>query len=106
MLYVNVGKLGGTALSGANVVDSGNTAFRVNCVAGCSAPAGVTGNSAFTAGTTSETKVGGVFNDRLSTLSSGKAAAARITPSRALHINPRNASGTRATANQTFPEEL
>ena len=94
MLYVNVGKLGGTALSGANVVDSGNTAFRVNCVVGCSASAGFTDNSAFTAGTSTESNVGGVFNDGLSTLSSGNAAAARITSSRAIHVNLRNASGT------------
>jgi hypothetical protein len=94
MLYVNVGKLGGTALSGANVVDSGNTAFRVNCVVGCSATAGFTDNSAFTAGTTTETSVGGVYNDGLSTLSSGNGAAARITASRALHVNLRNSSGT------------
>jgi hypothetical protein len=93
MLYVNVGKLGGTALSGANVVDSGNTAFRVNYVVGCAA-AGFTDNSAFTAGTTTEGNVGGVFNDGLSTLSSGNAAAARITASRAIHVNLRNASGT------------
>jgi hypothetical protein len=94
MLYVNVGKLGGTALSGANVVDSGNTAFRVNCVTGCSASAGFADNSAFTAGTTAESNVGGVFNDGLATLSSGNAAAARITSARALHINLRNSSGT------------
>ncbi|MBZ5697114.1 MAG: hypothetical protein LAN18_01055 [Acidobacteriia bacterium] len=93
MLYVNLGKLGGTALSGANVVDSGNTAFRVNCVVGCSSSAGFTDNSAFTAGATSESNVGGVFNDGLATLSSGNAAAARITASRALHVNLRNASG-------------
>ena len=94
MLYINVGKLGGTALSGANVVDSGNTAFRVNCVVGCSASAGFTDNSAFTAGTTAESNVGGVYNDGLSALSSGNAAAARITSSRALHVNLRNSSGT------------
>ena len=94
MLYVNVGKLGGTALSGANVVDSGNTAFRVNCVVGCAAAAGFTDNSAFTAGTTTESSVGGVYNDGLSALSSGNGAAARITASRALHVNLRNASGT------------
>jgi hypothetical protein len=94
MLYVNLGKLGGTALSGANVVDSGNTAFRVNCVVGCSASAGFTDNSAFTAGTTTETNLGGVFNDGLATLSSGNAAAARITAARALHVNLRNALGT------------
>jgi hypothetical protein len=94
MLYVNVGKLGGTALSGANVVDSGNTAFRVNCVVGCAAAAGFTDSSAFTAGTTTESSVGGVFNDGLSAVSSGNGAAARITSARALHINLRNSSGT------------
>jgi hypothetical protein len=94
MLFVNIGKLGGTALSGANVVDAGNTAFRVNCVTGCSASAGFTDNSAFTAGTTSESNVGGVFNDGLSAVTSGNAAAARITASRAVHINLRNAAGT------------
>jgi hypothetical protein len=55
MLYVNLGKLGGTALSGANVLDGGNTAFRVNYVVGCSASKGFIDNSAFTTGTTSET---------------------------------------------------
>ena len=92
MLYVNIGKLGGASLSGANVVDSGNTAFRVNCVVGCTA--GFTDNSGFTAGTTGESNIGGVFNDGLASLSSGNAAAARITASRALHVNLRNASGS------------
>jgi hypothetical protein len=94
MLYVNVGKLGGTALSGANVVDSGNTAFRVNCVVGCSASAGFSDNSAFAAGTTAESNIGGVYNDGLAAVTSGNAAAARITASRALHVNLRNATGT------------
>ncbi len=95
MMFVNIGKLGGTALSGANVVDAGNTAFRVNCVTGCSASAGFTDNSAFTAGTTSETNTGGVFNnDGLAAVTSGNAAAFRITNNRALHVNLRNASGT------------
>jgi hypothetical protein len=93
MLYVNIGKLGGASLSGANVVDSGNTAFRVNCVVGCAA-AGFTDNSGFTAGTTAESNIGGVFNDALAAVTSGNGAAARITASRALHVNLRNASGT------------
>jgi len=92
MLYVNIGKLGGSTLSGANVVDSGNTAFRVNCVVGCAA--GFTDNSGFTAGTTTESNIGGVFNDALASVTSGNAAAARITASRALHVNLRNASST------------
>jgi hypothetical protein len=93
MLYVNIGKLGGAALSGANVVDGGNTAFRVNCVVGCSASAGFTDNSAFSAGAMAESNIGGVYNDSLAGVTSGNAAAARITANRALHVNLRNASG-------------
>ena len=91
---VNVAQLGGTALSGANVVDTGNSAFKVNCVTGCSSTPGFTDNSAFTAGTTTEANVGGVFNDGLASVTSGNAAAARITNNRGLHVNLRNASGT------------
>jgi hypothetical protein len=66
----------------------------VNCTGGCSSSAGFTDNSTFTAGTTTETNVGGVFNDGLSALSSGNPAAARITPNRGVHVNLRNNSGT------------
>lgn len=88
MLFVNVGKINGTvpALTGSSL--------NVNCTGGCSSSAGFTDNSAFTAGTTAETNVGGVFNDGLSALSSGNAAAARITPNRGVHVNLRNNSGT------------
>jgi hypothetical protein len=88
MLFVNFGKIGGTAptLTGSSL--------NVNCTGGCSSSAGFTDNSAFTAGTTTETNVGGVFNDGLSALSSGNAAAARITPNRGVHVNLRNNSGT------------
>jgi hypothetical protein len=71
-----------------------NSYLFVDCVTGCSATAGFTDNSAFTAGTTTETNIGGVYNDSLATLSSGNAAAARLTSYRALHINLRNSSGT------------
>lgn len=88
MLFVNIGKIGGTVptLTGSSL--------NVNCTGGCSSSAGFTDNSAFTAGTTTETNVGGVFNDGLSALSSGNAAAARITPNRGVHVNLRNNSGT------------
>lgn len=52
-----------------------------------------TDNSAFTAGTTTETNIGGVFNDSLAAIASGNAAAARITARRALHVNLRDALG-------------
>jgi hypothetical protein len=88
MLFVNIGKIGGSvpALTGSSL--------NVNCTGGCSSSAGFTDNSAFTAGTTTETNVGGVFNDGLAALSSGNAAAARITPNRGVHVNLRNNSGT------------
>jgi hypothetical protein len=88
MLFVNVGKISGTVptLTGSSL--------NVNCTGGCSSSAGFTDNSAFTAGTTTETNVGGVFNDGLTALSSGNAAAARITPNRGVHVNLRNNSGT------------
>jgi hypothetical protein len=88
MLFVNIGKIGGSvpALTGSSL--------NVNCTGGCSGSAGFTDNSAFTAGTTTETNVGGVFNDGLTALSSGNAAAARITPNRGVHVNLRNNSGT------------
>jgi hypothetical protein len=88
MLFVNIGKIGGSvpALTGSSL--------NVNCTGGCSSSAGFTDNSAFTAGTTMETNVGGVFNDGLTALSSGSAAAARITPNRGVHVNLRNNSGT------------
>lgn len=91
---VNLNQVGGTALSAANVVDAANAAFKVNCVTGCSSTPGFTDNTAFTAGTTTEANVGGVFNDGLTAVTSGNAAAARITNNRAIHINIRNASGT------------
>jgi hypothetical protein len=88
MLFVNIGKIGGTVptLTGSSL--------NVNCTGGCSSSAGFTDNSAFAAGTTTETNVGGVFNDGLTALSSGNAAAARITPNRGVHVNLRNNSGT------------
>ncbi len=70
-----------------------NSYLFVDCVTGCSASAGFTDNSAFTAGTTAETNIGGVYNDSLAALSSGNAAAARLTLYRAVHINLRNSSG-------------
>jgi hypothetical protein len=88
MLFVNIGKINGTVptLTGSSL--------NVNCTGGCSSGAGFTDNTAFTAGTTTETNVGGVFNDGLTALSSGNAAAARITPNRGVHVNLRNNSGT------------
>ncbi|MBZ5701486.1 MAG: hypothetical protein LAN84_06535 [Acidobacteriia bacterium] len=88
MLYVNIGKIAGSVpgLTGSSL--------NVNCTGGCSGSAGFTDNTGFTAGTSTETNIGGVFNDALAAVTSGNAAAARITSSRAMHVNLRNASGT------------
>jgi hypothetical protein len=91
---VNLTQLGGTNLSGANIVDVGNTALKVSCVTGCDPGGAFTDNSAFTAGTTNESNIGGVYNDGLAAVTSGNAAAARITAQRALQTNLRNNAGT------------
>jgi hypothetical protein len=49
---------------------------------------------AFTAGTSSVSVIGGVFNDGLADVTSGQAAAPRITKDRGLHANLRNDDGT------------
>ncbi|MGH8865356.1 MAG: hypothetical protein ACREVZ_12045 [Burkholderiales bacterium] len=90
----NLAQVGGTAVSGANVVDTGNTAFRVNCVVGCVAGGSFTDNTAFTTGATAITNIGGVFNDALGAVTPGNAAAPRITTQRGLHVNLRNNAGT------------
>ena len=73
---------------------SSNWALDVNIVqsvalGGTSAADG----STFTAGTTALTPIGGVFNDSVASVSSGKSGAARITASRAVHVNNRDSSG-------------
>jgi hypothetical protein len=82
----------GGNMAGANLDASGF--LKVNCLAGCSAAGSFTDNTAFTAGTTTITNVGGVFNDGLAAVTSGNAAAPRITAQRGLHANLRNNAGT------------
>jgi hypothetical protein len=64
------------------------------CDSGCGSPPATPDNAAFTASTTSVSITAGVYNDALAALSAGVSAAFRITASRALHVNLRNASGT------------
>src|SRR4029077_3044501 len=97
----NVGLLAGTNLVGKfTLSQGGNDAIvtaarnlRVDCKMGCTASS-FSDNSAFTAGTTSISNSGGVFNDGLAAVTSGNAASPRITASRAFHINLRNNTGT------------
>jgi hypothetical protein len=68
--------------------------LRVNCTVGCGGASAFADNSAFTAGTTGITNVGGVFNDGLAAVTTGNAAAPRITAQRGMHVNLRNNAGT------------
>jgi hypothetical protein len=97
MLYVNIGKIAGTAptLTGSSL--------NVNCTGGCGASASFSDNSAFTAGTTTISNTGGVFNDGLAAVTSSNAAAFRITSNRGLHVNLRNNSGTELASSTSAP---
>jgi hypothetical protein len=64
------------------------------CDSGCGSPPATPDNAAFTASTTSVSITAGVYNDALAALSAGVSAAFRITASRALHVNLRDATGT------------
>lgn len=87
-------------ISGAVTASQSNGAnLHVDCDSGCGGSPEFTDNSAFTAGTTVESNMGGVFNDGLTAVTSGNGAAARITPNRALHVNLRNNSGTEIGTN-------
>lgn len=77
------------------VVQGTGTNLHMVCDSGCSSSAGFADNAAFTAGTTAINPIGGIFDDTPPTaITTGKAAAARITNNRALHINLRNQAGT------------
>jgi hypothetical protein len=69
--------------------------LHMTCDSGCSSSAGFSDNAAFTAGTTAINPAGGLFDDTPPTaITTGKAAAVRITNNRALHINLRSQAGT------------
>src|SRR5690348_7232740 len=79
------------------VTASGGVAFDISdrvarvlghiiCDSGCGGAASFSDNSAFTAGTSAINISGGVFNDGLAAVTSGNAAAPRITSFRALHF--------------------
>lgn len=82
----------GTNEAGLSTV-SGQHALKVDVVQTVGAGAQAD-KSAFTEGTTAFQVSGGEFNDSATSPSSGQAAAARITPNRALHANLRNQGGT------------
>jgi len=106
MTYVAIPPGGSTVIAdpqggpSANVTNVGGTgALAVNVVqtvggGGGGGGASQADESTFTAGTTTFTPIGGVFNDSIGSPASGQAASARITSFRAIHINLRNNSGT------------
>lgn len=87
-------------LAAAPGSDSGQSALAVRVISQLGAGSGGGGGgqadkSAFTEGTTSFQPVGGVLNETITAdPTEDQAAAARITPKRAVHTNLRNNSGT------------
>jgi hypothetical protein len=70
------------------------TNLHIVCDSGCTPGGSFSDNSAFTAGSTAINVNGGEFNDTpLADVTSGNAAASRITKQRALHVNLRDANG-------------
>lgn len=77
-------KDGGGLMQPAKVDGSFN--LHVNCQVGC-AGSSFADQAAFTAGTTTITNIGGVFNDAIASLTSGQAGAVRLTTDRMLFTN-------------------
>ena len=96
--YIAANKSGN--LTGLSLDASGN--LNVNLAAGGgSGGTALSDDAAFTAGSTSFTPVGGVYNDSIANATSGHADAARITQKRAVHINPRDSSGNELLGSKT-----
>lgn len=83
-----------------NVVDSANTALRVNIVAGNSTGVSQTDDTSFSAAAAAFVPIGGVWADSGTgmSLSASHAGAVRMTGFRALHVNLRNAAGAEISA--------
>jgi hypothetical protein len=75
------------------VVQPTGSNLHIQCDAGCGGASAFNDNSAFTAGTTAVGNIGAVFNDGLSDVTSGNAAAPRITAKRGVHTNLRTNAG-------------
>lgn len=90
---------GGGAASSVQITDNTDTALvsgagslQVTCD-NCGGASPFEDLDAFTAGTSSVVNIGGVFNDGLADVTSGQAAAPRITKDRGLHVNLRTNDG-------------
>lgn len=95
-LNVNVaaGSLGITG--NVTVVQGTGTNLHMVCDSGCSSSSAPADESAFTAGTTSQSPVGGFYQTTATSnaLTNGQMGAFQVTANRALFTNLRNSSGT------------
>lgn len=83
-----------TADGSGNLITSTSSALDVNIKSGAAAGGtALVDDATFTAGSTSFTPVGGVFNDSVTDATTGHADTARITAKRGIHTNLRNNSG-------------
>lgn len=77
-------------------VQTTGTNLHIVCDSGCSSSTAPADESAFTAGTTPQSPVGGFFQTTPTSnpLTTGQQGAFQVTANRALFVNPRNAAGT------------
>jgi hypothetical protein len=88
---------------GSQTANVTGTSLDVNCTSGCGGTPATSDNSVFLVGTSGIAVAGGVFDDGLAGVTSGNAAAPRITANRALHENLRDASGTEIKSATSAP---
>jgi hypothetical protein len=91
-----------------NVVDSSNTALRVNVVAGSVGGVSQTDDTSFSAGAAAFAPIGAVFADSGTgmSLSASHAGALRMTGFRALHVNLRDPSGGAITVGNAISVKI
>ena len=97
-IYIAANK--GGNLTGLSLDGSGN--LNVNLAAGGgSGGTALSDDAAFTAGSTSFTPAGGVYNDSIANATSGHADVVRLTQKRAFHSNLRDSSGNELLGSKT-----
>lgn len=89
----------GVAITATSLNSGANYALDVNIVGGSSGA--TVDESTFTAGTSTFSPDGGVFNDGLAAITSGQQGTNRMTSFRALHVNLRNNAGVQYGDSQT-----
>lgn len=100
---VDISDGAGTALT--STLNAGKQSLDVNITGGSSSGA-TTDQSTFTYGSSTETPVGGVYQDTGATLTAGQTGAVRLTAERGMHMNLRNASGTELLGQQTMAASI